>query len=101
MDIIKDILRQYGANILACLVFAVAAVRFWWLGGCLNFESNHLRDFILAFAGLMAFVASDQWSDWTGQYGFTRKQWLAAPSSLIRLVGGIALVYFTVALFRR
>jgi hypothetical protein len=98
MDELKDFLRQYWANLLAFGVFCVAAVRFWLLGEW--FDANHLRPIIFAFAGLIAFVASDDWTDWSGGYGLTRNQWINAPSWAIRLAGAIALVYFTVALFR-
>ena len=98
MDVIKDILRQYGLNGLALAVLVCAAVCYWRLGN--YFEINHLRLMIFAFGGFVAVVASDEFSDWTGRYGFTRAQWFTTPSSYIRLLGGIALVYYTLALYR-
>ena len=98
MDLIKDILRQYWLQALALLVLISAAVRYWRLGN--YFEFDRLRLMIFAFGGFVAFVASEEFSDWTGQYGFTRSQWYTTPSWYIRLVGGIALVYCTLALYR-
>ncbi len=98
MDIIKDILRQYWLHILALAVLVCAAVRYWLLGNYC--EMNHLRSMVFAFGGFMAVVASEEFSEWSGQCGFTRAQWFSTPTWYIRLVGGIALVYYTVALYR-
>ncbi len=98
MDIIKDILRQYWLHVLALIVLICAAIRYWLLGD--YFEINRLRLMIFAFGGFVAVVASEEFSDWTGHYGFTRAQWFSTPSWYIRLVGGIALVYCTIALYR-
>ena len=96
MDLIKDILRQYWLHALALAVLVCAAVRYWRLGDPL--QANHLRLMLLAFGGFVAVVASEEFSDWTGHYGLTRAQWLTTPSWWIRLIGGIVLVYCTIAL---
>ena len=98
MDAIKDILRQYWLHALALAALVCAAVRYWRLGN--YFETNCLRLMIFALGGFVAVVASEEFSDWTGHYGFTRSQWFTTPSWYIRVVGGIALVYCTWALYR-
>jgi hypothetical protein len=55
---------------------------------------------LLAFGGFVGVVASEEFSDWTGHYGFTRSQWYATPAWYIRITGGIALVYCTLGLYR-
>ena len=54
---------------------------------------------LLAVGGFVMFVASEEFSDWTGGYGFTRQQWYTTPSWYIRLVGGIMLVACTWSLY--
>ncbi|MCE5269325.1 MAG: hypothetical protein LLG00_15720 [Planctomycetaceae bacterium] len=97
METIKGILRQYWLHLGALAVLICAGLRYWRLGNYL--EINRLRLMIFAFAGFVAVVASDEFSDWTGHYGFTRAQWFATPSCHVRIVGAMTLVYSTVALF--
>jgi hypothetical protein len=80
------------------VVLVCAAVRYWRLGN--YFETNHLRLTIFAFGGFVAVVGSEEFSDWTGHYGLTRAQWFTTPSRYIRMVGGFALIYCTIALYR-
>jgi hypothetical protein len=98
MDVIRDIFRQYWANTLAWAVFACAAVRYWRLGN--HFQTDNLRLIIFAFGGLVAFVGSEEWAEYTGQYSWTSDKFRILPSSFIRLAGGIALAWSTVALHR-
>ena len=98
MDRIKDFLRQYWLQVLALLVLVCAGLRYWRLGN--YFEMGRLRLMIFVFAGFVAVVASEEFSDWTGHYGFTREQWFTTPSWYIRIVGGVTLVYCTIALYR-
>jgi hypothetical protein len=98
MDLLKDILRQYWLQILALLVLIAAVIRYWYLGDCL--EVQRLRLMLLAAAGFVATVASEEFSEWTGHYGLTRSQWYTAPEWYIRFVGGLALVFCTVGLYR-
>jgi hypothetical protein len=98
MDFLRAILRQYWPNIVACAVFAFAVLRYWRLGNYL--ETRHLMLIVFAFGGLVAFVGSDEWAEYTGWYGLTRDQFSTVPSVLIRVVGGIVLVAATLGLFR-
>jgi hypothetical protein len=98
MDFIRAILRQYGANILAWIVFGVAAFRFWWLG--VYFDARYLLPMVFAFGGLVAFVGSDEWAEYMGMYGVTREQYWTVPALIIRVVGGIVLLGATIRLFR-
>jgi len=100
MDLLRDILWQYGAKLAAIGVFACAAVKYCRLNDAFDLN-HHLEKIFFAFAGLAAFIAGDDWSDWTGRYGLTRRQWIAMPSWLVRVTGGIVLVYFTIALYRQ
>ena len=86
-------------SILALGIFACTAVKYWRLDEAFDLN-DHLRLIILAFAGLVAFVGSEEWSEWTGRYGWTRQQWWMTPSWYIRMTGGIMLVYHTTALYR-
>ncbi|NLF08431.1 MAG: hypothetical protein GX594_10690 [Pirellulaceae bacterium] len=96
MNLIKDILRQYWPNVLALLFLLCAAYRYWMLGEYFD----NIRLMIFAFGGFVAVVASEEFSDWTGRYGFTRKQFFTTPEAYIRIGGGIVLVYCTLALYR-
>jgi hypothetical protein len=65
------------------------------------FDLNlHLRWIALAFGGLVMFIASEEFSEWSGRYGASRQHWLMTPAWYIRLVGGVLLVCFTIALYR-
>jgi hypothetical protein len=99
MNLLKDILRQYGANLVALGVFVGAVVRYCQLKDAFDLN-DHLRLIVFAFAGCVAFVGSEEWAEWSGGYGFTRQQWWMTPAWLIRMTGGITLVYYTVALYR-
>jgi hypothetical protein len=99
MDLLKDIIRQYGANLVALAVFAAAAVRYCRLHDAFDIN-DHLGMVVFAFGGFAAFIGSEEWSDWSGRYGLTRQQWWTTPAVYIRVGGGILLVYYTVALYR-
>src|SRR5271166_4220959 len=86
MDVVRDILRQYWAKLLAIGVFACAAARYCRLNDAFDLN-RHLELIFMAFAGLVAFIASDEWSDWTGQYALTRRQFFTIPSWIIRVIG--------------
>ena len=62
--------------------------------------NDHLEMVVFAFVGLVAFIASEEWSDWTGRCSSTRQQ--SDHDAIV--VGsrdrGITLVYFAVALYR-
>ena len=96
---LRDILRQYWVKLLAIGVFVCAAVRYCGLNDAFDFNL-HLRWIALAFGGLVMFIASEEFSEWSGRYGLSRQHWLMTPSWYIRLVGGILLVCFTIALYR-
>ena len=98
MDLIRDIVRHYWANALAWVVFACAATRYWRLGN--HFETRHLSLIIFAFGGLVAFVGSEEWAEYTGQYSWTADKFRVLPSSFIRIAGGIVLAWTTIALHR-
>ena len=99
MDLLRDIVRQYGLKLVAVGVFVLAAVKYCRLNDAFDLN-QHLEMVVFAFGGLVAFIASDEWSDWTGHYGLTRQHWLRMPPWFIRVIGGIVLVHFTVALYR-
>ena len=85
MSILRDIVRQYWANLLATGVFVCAAVRYCSLNDA--FDLNlHLRWIALAFGGLVMFIASEEFSEWSGRYGLSRQHWLMTPSGYIRLL---------------
>ncbi len=99
MSILRDIVRQYWVNLIAAGVFACVALRYC----CLNdaFALNrHLEWLVLVFVGMVMFIGSEQWSEWAGHFSVIRWQWVPTPPWLIRLVGGILLVCFTIALYR-
>jgi hypothetical protein len=99
MGALHDFLRQYWTNLLAVGVFVSAAFRYCRLNDA--FDLNlHLRWIVFAFGGLVMFIGSDEWSEWSGEYGLTRQQWIMTPAWYIRLVGGILLVWFTIVLYR-
>jgi hypothetical protein len=100
MDLLRDILRRYGTNLVAIGVFACAAVSYCRLNDAFDLN-RHLEMIALAFGGLVAFIASEEWSDWTGQYGLSRQQWFSTPAWIVRVIGGIMLVYYTIVLFRQ
>jgi hypothetical protein len=41
----------------------------------------------MAFGGMVMVVASDEVSEWTGSYGWTRSQWRKYPTWYIKLGG--------------
>ncbi|MGO9108665.1 MAG: hypothetical protein ACLP9L_05475 [Thermoguttaceae bacterium] len=98
MGLLRDILRQYWAKLLAIGVFACAAVKYCLLNDAFDLN-RHLAMVVLAFGGLVAFIANDEWSDWIGYYSVIHLQWLTMPPWFIRLIGCIVLVFFTVALY--
>ena len=99
MNLLRDILRQYWANFLAIGVFGCAVLRYC----CLNdaFAMNiHLEWLVVAFVGMVMFVGSEALSEWADHFDIDRWKWIPTPPWYIRLVGGILLVCFTVALHR-
>lgn len=98
MNLLRDILRQYGAKLVAIGVFACAAVKYCRFHDAFDLN-RHLELIILAFGGLVMFIASDEWSDWSGGYGLTRQDWISMSPWHIRVVGGIMLVVATLALY--
>ena len=99
MDRLRDILRQYWAQLLAIGVFTCALAKYCRLNNAFDFN-DHLEMIACAFAGLVAFIAGDVWSDWTEHYDVARLRWFTTPPWLVRMAGGIVLVCFTVALYR-
>jgi hypothetical protein len=96
--VLRDLFRQYWLHALALAVCVCATIRYWQLGD--YFETTRLRLMIFAFGGFVAVVTSEEFSEWTGRYGLTRAQWLMTPDWFIRFVGGISLLYCTIALYR-
>jgi len=96
MDLVKDVLRQYWLHIVALVIFAIAAVRFWQLPD----RFGHLRLFLLALGGVVAVIASDEFAEYTGRYGWTRSQFRIQPTWFVRLIGCLFLLWATVRLFR-
>lgn len=96
MELFRDFLRQYWLNMLAFAVFVAAVVRYVQLG---QWEQQ-LVPFAVAGLGFMCVVASDEVSDWTGWYGWTRQQWRQYPVEFVRFAGALALVVATIMLYR-
>lgn len=96
MDLIKNSIRQYWPNLLACVIFLAATLRFVRLG---DWE-QHWVPFAWAFFGFISVVASEEVAEWTGRYGWTRQQWRQYPSGLVRRAGGAVLVVATIVLYR-
>ncbi len=99
MNVLRDLLRQYWANLMVVGVFVYAAFRYCQLNDAFDLN-RHLRWIVFAFGGMVMFIGSDEWSEWSGHYGLTRQHWIMAPGSYFRLVGGVLLVWFTIALHR-
>ena len=97
MDLLKDILRQYWVNVLACVVFLAALVRYVQLAGW----EQHPVPFASAGFGFVCVIASDEVAEWTGHYGWTRQQWRQYPDSVIRFAGGVTLIVATTVLYMR
>lgn len=98
MSILRDILRQYWTNLLALAVFACAFARYWQLNAVE--PHHHLEPLVLAFVGFCMFAFSETLSEWGDHFDLDRWKWIPTPPWFIRLVGGILLLYFAVALFR-
>jgi len=97
--LLRDFLRQCWANLLAIGVFVCAAVKYCCLRDAFDLN-RHLELILYAFGGLVMFIASDEWSDWTGHYGMTRLTWIATPAWFLRVAGLVTLVFYTIALYR-
>ena len=54
--------------------------------------STYPYELLMVFGGFVAFVFSDVFSDFTGDYGWTRQQWRQDPVWYVRLCGGLMLV---------
>jgi hypothetical protein len=88
---------QYWFQLLAIAVFVAAAWRYWQLGQWLE----NIELILIAFGSLVAVIAADEFTEWTGNYGWTRSQWRQLPEWWVRGVGFIVLLVVTVMLFRR
>ncbi len=97
--LLRDFMQQYWVNLLAVGLFVCAAVRYCRLNDAFDIN-RHLEWIALAFGGLVMFIASEEFSEWSGRYGVSRQHWLMTLAWYIRLLGGTVLVYFTIALFR-
>ena len=95
MELLKDILRQYWANMVAFAVLVAAVVRYVRLA---QWEQQ-LVPFAVAAFGFVCVVASDEVSDWTGRYGWTRQTWRQYPAYFVRFAGGVALAVATAVLY--
>jgi hypothetical protein len=65
MHVIRECLRQCWHHCLALVILVCATLRYRHLGN--YFEIGRLRLTIFAFDGFVGFVASEEFSDWTGQ----------------------------------
>ena len=99
MSDLRDIVRQYWANLLAVGVFVCAFERYCCFEDAFAMN-RHLEGLIFAFVGMVMFVGSEVWAEWGGHFDVARSQWLPVPPWFFRFVGGIVLVFFTIALFR-
>ena len=75
MELLKDFLRQYWLNMVAFAIFVAALIRYVQLA---QWEQE-LVPFVVAFFGFVCVIASEEVSDWTGRYGWTRQQWRQYP----------------------
>ncbi len=87
MDVFWEIIRQYWLNAIAFIAFGVAAARYLHLADW----QGRVIEILLAFGGMVMVVASDEVSEWTGSYGWTRSQWRQYPTWYVKL-GGICLL---------
>jgi hypothetical protein len=96
MNAFLDIVRQYWLNAIALIAFAFAAARYIHIA---DWEGR-LIQVLLAFGGMVMVVASDEFADWTGRYGWTRNQWLQYPGWFVKLVGIILLGWMLIKLYQ-
>lgn len=53
---------------------------------------DQLEHVLMAFGGLIAFLFSESFAEWSGNYGLTRKQWIQRPEWAIRFGGAVLLL---------
>ena len=63
MSLLRDILRQYWANLLAIGVFVRAFERYCCFEDAFAMN-RHLEGLIFAFVGMVMFVGSEVWRKW-------------------------------------
>jgi hypothetical protein len=82
-----EIIRRYWPNVLALVAFGFAAA------GYINLANlqGRVSQILLAFGGMVMVVASDEVSEWTGSYGWTRSQWRQYPTLYVKLGGAFLL----------
>lgn len=96
MNVLWDIVRQYWLNAIALIAFGFAAARYIHLADW----QGRMIQILLAFGGMVMVVASDEFSDWTGRYGWTRNQWLQYPGWSVKFFGIILLVLMLIQLYQ-
>jgi hypothetical protein len=64
-------------------------------------DMDEVRDLIIAGVCLIAFFFSDEFSEFTGSYGWTRRQWRHYPAQAVRWIAGIALAVLTCRMWQK
>jgi hypothetical protein len=73
---------------LALLLFGAAMLKVANAGAW----EEELEHVLMAFGGLVMFLFSESFAEWTGHHGLTRKQWYQRPDWAIRFGGAVLLL---------
>jgi len=95
MDVLKAYLRYYWPQILACVIFAAAVLRYIRLGEW----TGNMEPILLAVFGFISVVASDEMASYIGSFGLRNQNRHVAWTWLVRVVGFVLLVLGTLTLF--
>jgi hypothetical protein len=96
VNVFWDIVRQYWLNTIAVVAFGFAAARYIHLPDW----QGRISQILLAFGGMVMVVASDEFSNWTGRYGWTRNQWLQYPGWFVKFLGIVLLGWMLIRLYQ-
>lgn len=83
MSRLKDNLQMYWPAAVGIALFIPAAWYYYSLG---NWEAQ-ITSAAMAVLGLVCTVAPDEFSSWTGQYGWTYDDFWTYPPTYIRFLG--------------
>ncbi|MCC9602297.1 hypothetical protein LOC67_17215 [Stieleria sp. JC731] len=82
-DLVKGFVALYWLNLMGVAVFIFCLVQLFSMR---SFE-DALVPGVTALFGLVAMLAPDEVSDWTGHHGWTFQQYRSKPPSVIRYSG--------------
>ncbi|KAA5546924.1 hypothetical protein FYK55_00420 [Roseiconus nitratireducens] len=83
-----DLLTHYWIQCLALIAFGFCAWRLWPIRPI----EHAIPPAVLAVYGLVATVAPDEVSDWTGNYGWTTQQYRNTPPVAIQAAGVVSMI---------